>query len=1497
MMKNKIMKSILFRDKCFISFLFVLGFLLLFSVSSVSADEYYFNSDNITNESFQGVIDNNTPDEVIINLDDGEYSLGQINITRNATIQGKSSGNVKINGSGILFNIIASNVKLINLTITGYTSAVIGNSSDLTVTGNNITTSGISINISSSGDNLTNISIKDNVIFSSFSNGNYGAVFVNGNGMAISFVFFINNSIRCNDTNNFNGVLVNSKGLRNLTFFGNNITGTDHGVYLNASSSNNTNISFTDNNITGTTFGVYLFAYRSSINTNISFTDNNITGTYYGVVLYVYNSSINTNIIFTDNNITGKSGVDLAAYNSSINTNIIFTNNNITGTSGDGVGLYADSSSINTNITFTDNNITGTYSVSLSATYSINTNISFIDNNITGRDYGVYLNVFNSNNTNISFIDNNITGTSDYGVILNVFRSNNTNISFTNNNITSTSGDGVDLGATYSINTNISFTDNNIIGNNYSVVLHVDSSINTNISFTDNNIIGTDYGVHVRSYDGNVSGVMFLNNTINATGGSGFYFVNHYNVPINVTDFVIRGNTIFANNTGLNFSGLKTGSLVNVTVEYNRIIAPVGVNLNGYDNGSSFDFNWWGVNDITGKTLSINTNNHYILRITNLTSLDNLQSGDNVSFAFLVLNTTLKNDGVENLPYFALNGTFNGNSYDTSRDDSFEDNFTVSSGTQVVAATLDNQYAILAFNTNSSIIVSDVSIGDKAVISGQLSNYTGDGSDLLNVTVDGNVYSDVNINSTGGWSLNYTTNRTGNITVTVNYLGNDNYTSFTNNTNFTVYKNSTNSTINVGNVQIGTNATITGQLEGYTGNGSDLLNVTVDGNVYSDVNINSTGGWSLNYTTNRTGNITVTVNYLGNDNYTSFTNNTNFTVSKNSTNSTINVGNVQIGTNATITGQLANYTVISSVNVTVDGKLYSNVDVDSNGGNWTVNHLTNHTGTYIVTVSYNESDSGNYTSFTNTTTFEVLKNSTNSTILVDDVQVGDTVVITGVLANYTVISSVNVTVDGKLYSNVDVDSNGGNWTVSHLTNHTGTYTVTVSYTESDSGNYTAFTNTTSFAVFKNSTNSTILVDPSSVHVGDTAVITGQLANYTVIGSVNVTVDGKLYSNVVVDSNGGNWTVSHLTNHTGTYTVTVSYTESDSGNYTSFTNTSSFNVLKNSTNSTILVNNVQIGTNASISGTLSDENGNLIVNVNITVTIEGETFSIATNDFGAWNLIYTPHHDGEFFVNVSWIGNDNYTGFTNTTSFNAKLASDSSINIPGTVKFNQAVSISGLLTDQNDNSIADANLELIIDGEAFNVTTDSDGVWSLNYTPKHAGVFDLSLIYLGDDLYDGFIENKTFTVNKLATNSIVNIPTNVKLGETIIISGKAYDENGDPLANIPITVTVNGNVYTLRTDSSGFWSLKYKPTHTGKTSVKVFFNGNSDYLGFINSFSFNVKDNNTNHTNHTNHTNNSNITNGTGNFGFASMKKTGIPVISVVLVLIGIFVVSFRRKQD
>ncbi len=118
-------------------------------------------------------------------------------------------------------------------------------------------------------------------------------------------------------------------------------------------------------------------------------------------------------------------------------------------------------------------------------------------------------------------------------------------------------------------------------------------------------------------------------------------------------------------------------------------------------------------------------------------------------------------------------------------------------------------------------------------------------------------------------------------------------------------------------------------------------------------------------------------------------------------------------------------------------------------------------------------------------------------------------------------------------------------------------------------------------------------------------------------------------------------------------------------------------------------------------------------------------------------------------------------------------------------------------------------------------------------------------WAGDDNFTGFVNSSSFNVTKLASNSSIVIPGNVKVNETIVISGVVFDKNKGSLGNIQITVTVDGKNYHLTTDSSGFWSLKYKPTHTGKTSVKVVFNGNSDYFGFINSSSFNVSLNKTN----------------------------------------------------
>ncbi|MEA4957765.1 hypothetical protein SDC9_33940 [bioreactor metagenome] len=570
-------------------------------------------------------------------------------------------------------------------------------------------------------------------------------------------------------------------------------------------------------------------------NINIFFNNNNITGRSYGIYMDVYNNN-NTNVTFEDNNIKeADNGVSMDASNNN-NTNMTFENNNIS-------GIYG-------------------YAALLGLDYGNNTKVLFSCINLTGAEWGIWLGVSNSNNTNITFENNSLIGTSEYGIALTSYSNNNITIFFGNNNINGIFGLGLLL-ATY---------DNN----------------NSNITFLKNNITGEFYGVFVYSSESNLCGFNFFNNKINSTKGDGFYFFsNEGDLPTDVTDFIIRGNSIFApNGAGLNFTGLYVGSFVNVTVEYNHVLALVGVNITGFNDNSSFDYNWWGFNDISSLIFGIDTNNHYILNITNLTSLNNLKIGDSVKFMFLVLNNTLTNDGVDQLPYFVINGTFNGQEFSVNNTSNFTGEFNIDNvGVQLIDGTLDNQNVNFEFSankvvTNSSIIVSNATFGENVAIYGQLANYAG--INFVNVTVDGVNYA-VPVNTTGGWNLTYFTNHTGDIPVVVSFAGNDNFNAFSNFKNFNVVKLATNSSIIILNATAGKTTIIRGVFVDKNGKpiNKASLNVIIGGKSYN-VFTSTNGNWNLSYTPSKEGKFIAEVKYSGNSNYLGFTNTMNYTVSKGS---------------------------------------------------------------------------------------------------------------------------------------------------------------------------------------------------------------------------------------------------------------------------------------------------------------------------------------------------------------------------------------------------------------------------------------------------------------------------------------------------------------------------------------------------------------------------------------------------------------------------------------
>ena len=214
-----------------------------------------------------------------------------------------------------------------------------------------------------------------------------------------------------------------------------------------------------------------------------------------------------------------------------------------------------------------------------------------------------------------------------------------------------------------------------------------------------------------------------------------------------------------------------------------------------------------------------------------------------------------------------------------------------------------------------------------------------------------------------------------------------------------------------------------------------------------------------------------------------------------------------------------------------------------------------------------------------------------------------------------------------------------------------------------------------------------------------------------------------------------------------------------------------------TNSTINTpNDVKVGQKVNITGVATDKNGDPIANTVITVTINGKAYAVTTDDYGNWVLPYTLTQAGNIDVSVQWDGNDTLFGFINSTSFDVeKSATNSTIVVPDDIKVGQKINISGVAKDEFGNILANTILKVVVNGNAYTVTTDINGKWILSYTPTKVGNMDVFVSWEGNDSYFGFINNTSFDVAENDFNIPVDNKTNTGKNENETNTGKNKNE--------------------------------------------------------------------------------------------------------------------------
>ena len=760
-------------------------------------------------------------------------------------------------------------------------------------------------------------------------------------------------------------------------------------------------------------------------------------------------------------------------------------------------------------------------------------------------------------------------------------------------------------------------------------------------------------------------------------------------------------------------------------------------------------------------------------------------------------------------------------------------------------------FNVRKINTNISINnINDTTIGQEIEISGVLTDEFGNTlpNTSIVIIINGQEYTTTTDNN-GKYNYKYTTSTLGENIVSVNYPGDNKYSPSSNQTSFNVRRINTNLSIDtIDDTTIGSDITISGILKDEFGNllANKEIIITINGQEYTIITDND-GKYNYIYTTSTLGENIVSVNYLGDNKYSPSSNQTSFNVRRINTNLSIDtIDDTTIGSDITISGilkdEFGNLLANKEIIITINGQEYT--IITDNDGKYNYIYTTSTLGENIVSVNY--PGNNKYSPSSNQTSFNVRKINTNLSIdTIDDTTIESDITISGILkdefGNLLANKEIIITINGQEYTTTT--DNDGKYNYKYTTEMTGLHNIEVIY----AGDTTYFpsNNKTTFNVRKINTNISINnINDTTIgqEIEISGVLTDEFGNNIPNATIKIIVNGNQQNTTITDAE-GNYKVI-IKNTLGLNTVFVIY----DGNYKYYpsNNQTSFNT---TTNTMISINNIDdttIGSIINIDGTLKDGEGNTLSNTNLIITINGQEYTVITDNDGKYNYIYTTSTLGENIVEVAFTGNATHKPSNNQTSFNVrKINTNLSINDIDNTTIGKDITISGVLTDEFRNKLINTSIVIIINGQEYTTTTDDDGKYNYIYTTSTLGENIVNVNYPGDNKYSPSSNQTSFNVRKINTNLSIDTIDDTTIESDITISGVLTDEFGNLLANKEIIITINGQEYTTTTDNDGKYNYTYMVNTLDQNTVIVNYLGDNKYSSSNNQTSFNVRKINTN----------------------------------------------------
>ena len=365
-----------------------------------------------------------------------------------------------------------------------------------------------------------------------------------------------------------------------------------------------------------------------------------------------------------------------------------------------------------------------------------------------------------------------------------------------------------------------------------------------------------------------------------------------------------------------------------------------------------------------------------------------------------------------------------------------------------------------------------------------------------------------------------------------------------------------------------------------------------------------------------------------------------------------------------------------------------------------------------------------------------------------------------------------------------------------------------------------------------------LTGPAEVKIDVEAAFRGRLSDDNDRGVAGrkliVTVDGAAAPSVVTDSS-GRFSFSRTFSSQGSHWVEVRVEDAEF----LLESTARLNFQVTLPTETVLHAPafVEVGEEFVLTGELRDIRGMPLARQDVYVRIdEGPGRAVVTDDSGRFEFNDTIHEAGEFTASATF----RRTGPVLSSSATARLSSKHDVVLtidgPGLVEQGQGATFVGRL--ESDTATPTGELELTIENdverETLNVTTDEDGRFEYHHPSfQETGPHSLTGLFSGESRDGEFLLGSTARLDfqvTLATETFLNAPASVEVGEEFLLTGELRDVHGTPLPGMDVHVRVGeGPEGTVVTDDSGHFEFLDTVYAAGEYTASAIFQGDGSVL--------------------------------------------------------------------